>query len=65
MHTQIKNTTKLGKVFAAYAAKKGIQATAVRFLFDGERINEDDTPTSRGIEDGDMISAMLQQTGGQ
>lgn len=33
----------------------------VRFLFDGERVNNDDTPDSLEMEDGDALDVMVQQ----
>lgn len=36
----------------------------VRFRFDGEAINETDTPTSLSMEDGDTIEVYAPQTGG-
>ena len=35
-----------------------------RFIFDGERIKETDTPTSLEMENGDEIDVMVEQTGG-
>lgn len=36
----------------------------VRFRFDGSAINENDTPTSLEMEEGDTIEVYQQQTGG-
>lgn len=36
----------------------------VRFRFDGQPINENDTPTSLEMEEGDTIEVYQQQTGG-
>ena len=33
-------------------------------MFDGVRILEDQTPASIGLEDGDVIDAMVEQLGG-
>ena len=35
----MKKTTKMSKVFDAYASRKGVQANALRFLLDGKHIN--------------------------
>lgn len=32
------------KLFSAYLQQTGQEASAVRFLFDGERVNDTDTP---------------------
>jgi small ubiquitin-related modifier len=61
---KVKNTTKMSKVFAAYAQRKGVQQTSLRFLLDGERINNDDTPKTLELEDQDQIDCLLEQYGG-
>ncbi len=35
-----------------------------RFIFDGERIKETDTPASLSMEDLDVIEIFVEQTGG-
>ena len=35
----------------------------IRFLFDGSRINETQTPEELGMEDGDVIDVMVEQQG--
>jgi small ubiquitin-related modifier len=61
---KIKKTTKMSKVFETYAQRKGVQATSLRFMLDGERVNEDETPKMLELEDQDQIDCMLEQTGG-
>lgn len=61
---RIKRTTKLEKLTAAYCERAGISHDSIRFLYDGERVKGDMTPVDLGIEDGDVIDAMAQQTGG-
>ena len=41
---KVKLSTKMSKVFDAYASRKGVRANALRFLLDGERINAGQTP---------------------
>ena len=53
--------TKFGKIFKAYAKKKGIQEKALRFLFDGNRIANDHTPKMLEMEDGDEVNAVLRR----
>ena len=43
---KVKKTTKMGKVFEAYAQRKGLQLSSLRFLLDGERIGNDESPKS-------------------
>lgn len=54
----------MSKVFTAFAKRKGVQASSLRFLMDGDRVKEDDTPLSLDLEDQDMLDCMLEQTGG-
>ncbi|CAG9319046.1 unnamed protein product [Blepharisma stoltei] len=61
---KIKKSTQLKKLMEAYCSRNGVNPTTVRFLFDGERIQETSTPVSLGMEDGDEIDAMVEQTGG-
>ncbi|KAG4442861.1 hypothetical protein IFR05_001657 [Cadophora sp. M221] len=61
---KIKRSTQLKKVMNAYCQRQGLDMKAVRFLFDGERLQEDDTPTSREMEEDDVIEVFLEQLGG-
>ncbi|RZB41658.1 Rad60-SLD and/or ubiquitin domain containing protein [Asbolus verrucosus] len=47
-----------------YINFQGLSMQVVRFRFDGTPINETDTPTSLGMEEGDTIEVYQQQTGG-
>jgi small ubiquitin-related modifier len=51
-------------VFEAYASRKGVDVAALRFLLDGERISETDSPKMLELEDEDQIDCVLQQLGG-
>lgn len=62
---KIKTRTKFGKVFELYCARQEIDRRAVRFLLDGHRIQENDTPESLEMENGDMIQCVLEQLGGE
>jgi hypothetical protein len=61
---KIKPTTKLSKVMEAFCQRHAMDRTGVRFLFEGSRIQDGDTPESLEMDDGDMIEAMIEQTGG-
>jgi small ubiquitin-related modifier len=54
----------MSKVFETYAQRKGVQAASLRFLLDGERILDDQTPKMLELDDQDQIDCMLEQTGG-
>ena len=40
------------------------EVTRGEIVFDGERINQEQTPADLGLEDGDQIDAMVEQLGG-
>ncbi|KAH3761044.1 E3 ubiquitin-protein ligase parkin [Pelomyxa schiedti] len=61
---KIKKNTQLKKLMDAYCQRQAISPHAIRFLYDGERLQPDRTPAQLGLEDNDIIDAMLTQTGG-
>eukprot|EP00579_Thalassiosira_antarctica_P001249 CAMPEP_0201869054 /NCGR_PEP_ID=MMETSP0902-20130614/2715_1 /ASSEMBLY_ACC=CAM_ASM_000551 /TAXON_ID=420261 /ORGANISM="Thalassiosira antarctica, Strain CCMP982" /LENGTH=94 /DNA_ID=CAMNT_0048394493 /DNA_START=129 /DNA_END=413 /DNA_ORIENTATION=+ len=61
---KIKKSTKMQKVFDTYAQRKGVQASSLRFLLDGDRIQPDATPKLLELDDQDQIDCMLEQSGG-
>lgn len=61
---KVKKTTPMLKVFKAYASRKGVSVSALRFLIDGDRVDPDKTPESLGLEEHDQIDCMLNQNGG-
>lgn len=61
---KIKKHTPLRKLMIAYCDRVGLAIAAVRFRFDGQPINELDTPTTLEMEEGDTIEVYQQQTGG-
>ncbi|KAJ3842179.1 small ubiquitin-related modifier [Lentinula raphanica] len=61
---KIKRTTQLRKLLGAYANKVGKDVNTIRFLYDGTRISETDTPHSLEMEDNDTIDVMVEQVGG-
>jgi small ubiquitin-related modifier len=61
---KVKPQTQMGKIFDAYAKRRGIASTALRFMLDGKRILPNDTPTTLELEDLDQIDCLLEQIGG-
>ncbi|WVR05568.1 hypothetical protein IAU60_002587 [Kwoniella sp. DSM 27419] len=61
---KIKKTTKLNKLKTAYAERVGADVNAIRLLFDGQRILDDQNATDLDLEDGDAIEVLLEQVGG-
>jgi len=48
----------------AFCEKVGIDRHVVRLMFDGTRVQLDQTPESIGLQDGDVLDVMEQQVGG-
>jgi len=44
IHFRVKMTTQLGKLKRSYADRVGVSVASLRFLFDGRRINDEETP---------------------
>jgi small ubiquitin-related modifier len=64
VHFKIKQNTPLRKLMDAYCSRAAISMSSVRFLYDGCRVQEDDTPTKLEMEEADIIDVVMQQTGG-
>ena len=52
---KVKRDTKTVKKINAYAARKGIALGSFCCTYDGCRINNDDTPSLMGMDDGDKM----------
>jgi len=61
---KVKQTTPIGMMKKAYSKQVGIPIYSLRFLWDGQRINDDDTPEKMEMEEGDIIEAYPEQKGG-
>merc|ERR1712241_298470 len=64
IHSRVKQTTQMGKLKKSYAERVGVPITSLRFLFDGRRINDDETPKALEMEQDDVIEVYQEQTGG-
>ena len=62
---KIKKSTQLKKLMEAYCQRQGLSNNQCRFIFDGERIKDDDTPETLEMDNGDEIDVMVEQTGGK
>jgi small ubiquitin-related modifier len=51
---KVKKTTKFSRILDAFCQKKAWDATQVRFVFDGQRLNRDATPEELDMESGDV-----------
>jgi len=67
MEFQVKKSTKFSKVANSFITAKRVDPNFIRFFFDGNRINEnrmDTTLGELGLQEGDLIDCVLEQTGG-
>ena len=53
---KVKPHTQMGKIFDAYAKRRGVEPKVLRFMLD--------TPTILELEDRDQIDCLLEQIGG-
>ena len=60
---KVKTTTKLDKVFNAFATRKGVAASDLRFLLEGARVRGDQTVADIGMEDDGQIDCMCRLSG--
>merc|ERR1711956_170628 len=64
IHFRVKMTTQMGKLKKPYSERVGVPVSSLRFLFDGRRINDDETPKQLEMEQDDVIEVYQEQTGG-
>ncbi|KAI0315485.1 ubiquitin-related domain-containing protein [Amylostereum chailletii] len=61
---KVKANMQFKKIFEVAEQKFGKESGTFKFVFEGERVLPQDTPAGRGMEDGDVIDAHLEQLGG-
>jgi len=70
---KVRGKTKWAKVFASYAQAKELTTNVIRFMYDGDRIQPDNTPTvgdlladvsTEEAQLGVTIDALVEQAGG-
>ncbi|KAF8249380.1 ubiquitin-like protein, partial [Wilcoxina mikolae CBS 423.85] len=61
---KIKRTTQLKKLMDAFCDRQGKAANSVRFLFDGTRVTQNDSPETLDMQDGDTLEVHQEQIGG-
>ncbi|XP_065845427.1 small ubiquitin-related modifier 2-A-like [Oscarella lobularis] len=69
VHFKMRKTASFKKLMLAFSDRQGIQRNTLRFLFDGRRIAENDTPANLEMEqeedtEGVTIEAHLRQIAG-
>ena len=65
IHFRVKMSTQMGKLKKSYAERVGVPISSLRFLFDGRRINDDESPKALEMEQDDVIEVYQEQTGGE
>jgi len=64
VHFRVKAATALVRLKRSYCSKLGFQPEELRFVFDGHRITDDDTPKKLGMINDDVIEIYQERTGG-
>lgn len=64
VHFKVKMTTRMSKLKKSYSERQGMPPASLRFLFDGRRLGDSETPKQLGMEDNDVIEIYQEQTGG-
>lgn len=64
VHFRVKAATALVRLKRSYCSKLGFQVDELRFVFDGHRITDDDTPKKLGMMNDDVIEIYQERTGG-
>ncbi|XP_001945879.1 small ubiquitin-related modifier [Acyrthosiphon pisum] len=64
VHFRVKAATALVRLKRSYCSKLGFQVGELRFVFDGHRITDDDTPKKLGMINDDVIEIYQERTGG-
>merc|ERR1719509_548290 len=59
IHFRVKQTTQMGKLMKAYSERSGVCLLSIRFLFDGRRIQYDETPKELEMKQDDIIESEL------
>ena len=57
------NNASLQHLMQSFCNRQGIEMNSIRFLFDGQRINANESPQELDMDDGDVIDAMVEQQG--
>uniref|UniRef100_A0A0N4ZDS2 Small ubiquitin-related modifier n=1 Tax=Parastrongyloides trichosuri TaxID=131310 RepID=A0A0N4ZDS2_PARTI len=64
VHFKVKKSTTMAKLKKTYADRMGVNSASLRFLFDGKRIENTDTPKSLEMDQDDVIEVYTEQVGG-
>ena len=58
IHLSVKMSANMSKLKKCYAERVGVPVSSLRFLFDGQRINDDETPKALEMKQDDVIDVV-------
>ncbi|KAK0468500.1 hypothetical protein IW261DRAFT_1573721 [Armillaria novae-zelandiae] len=61
---KLRDDTPLKKMLTSFAVSYGKEMSSFMFVYEGRRINPEQTPRMYDMEDDDVIDAMIEQIGG-
>ncbi|KAH6667300.1 ubiquitin-related domain-containing protein [Halenospora varia] len=61
---KIKSSSVLKKLMDAFCERQGKDRSSVRFLFNGSRVQDTDSPDTFDMQDGDTLEVHQEQIGG-
>lgn len=64
IYFKVKRSAKMRRLFSAYCKRSNVDMSTIRFFYQGERIDEDQTPDDLHLQDKDRIDAFIRQTAG-
>ena len=64
VHFNVKPNTPLVRLKRSYCSNFGHKVDELRFVYEGHRIVDSDTPESLGMENNDFIEIYQEKTGG-
>ena len=62
IHFRVKMTTQMGTLKKSYSERVGVPVSSLCYLFDGRRINDDETPKELGMEQDEVIEVYQEET---
>ncbi|ONI14348.1 hypothetical protein PRUPE_4G277000 [Prunus persica] len=60
---RVKRSTKLQKLMEAFCKNRSLDPKSIEFTFDSVRLEKNKTPEQLGMEDGDLIDALVSGDG--
>jgi small ubiquitin-related modifier len=64
VYFKVKRTTRMRKLFQAFCKRSNTDPSTMRFFYQGDRIDDEQSPADLGLRDGDKIDAFVRQVAG-